>query len=140
MPQKVLVFGDIGIDDIIAIIYGSLNDEVEIVGIVADYGNVIRENALRSIYYLRSIFKNKLNVPIIAGAELPMTGEIPEPVSEIHGEYGLGPIIPPENGTDGVSENFFDIVDIIEEYSNELIIVNIGRLTSLATMFLILVK
>ncbi|WP_337017920.1 nucleoside hydrolase [Oceanobacillus massiliensis] len=138
MAQKVLLFGDIGIDDIIALIYASLSEEVEIIGIVADYGNLLRENALRAIYYLADILNyDELSVPIIAGAEIPMTSEFPETVPEIHGEYGLGPIIPPEDGGNGVSENFFDIVNIIRENEEELIIVNVGRLTSLATMFLL---
>ncbi|MFC4023795.1 nucleoside hydrolase [Oceanobacillus longus] len=138
MAQKVLLFGDIGIDDIIALIYASLNDEIEIVGVVTGYGNVTRENALQAIYYLRDeLDYNEFNVPIIAGAELPMTGEIPSPVPEIHGEYGMGPIMPHETEPNGISENFFDIVDIIEEHQNDLVIVNIGRLTSLATMYLL---
>lgn len=138
MAQKVLLFGDIGIDDIIALIYGALNEEIEIVGIVADYGNVTRDNALKAIHYITNILGfDELEVPIIVGAEIPMTGETPDPVPEIHGEYGMGPIIPPEDGAVEVSENFFDIVPIIEEHQNDLMIVNIGRLTSLATMFLL---
>lgn len=132
------MFGDIGIDDILALIYGQLEEEVEIVGIVADYGNVSRENALTAIYYLQDILDyEELQVPIIAGSENPMTAEVPEFVPEIHGEFGLGPIIPPENGTEVGVENFFEIIPIIEKYQDELVIVNIGRLTSLATLFLL---
>lgn len=54
MGQKVLVFGDIGIDDTVALLYGYLNDEIEIVGIVADYGNISRERALANILYVKS--------------------------------------------------------------------------------------
>ncbi|MBR3118585.1 MULTISPECIES: nucleoside hydrolase [Oceanobacillus] len=139
MAKKVLLFGDIGIDDTIAILYAYMNDEIDIVGMVADYGNISRENALANIQYVRSLFDSEEieNVKIIVGAEIPMTGELPEYVPEIHGEYGLGPIIPETDGQDGVSENFHDIVEIIEQYQDELVIVNIGRLTSLATMFLL---
>ena len=66
-----------------------------------------------------------------------MTGEVPNYYPEIHGEYGLGPITPPTDHFDSDLENFLDIVDIIEAYENEIIIVNIGRLTSLATMFIL---
>ncbi|WP_340002059.1 nucleoside hydrolase [Oceanobacillus sp. FSL K6-0127] len=139
MAKKVLLFGDIGIDDTIAILYAYMNDEIDIIGMVADYGNISRENALANIQYVRSLFDSEEieNVKIIVGAEIPMTGELPEYVPEIHGEYGLGPIIPETDGQDGVSENFHDIVEIIEQYQDELVIVNIGRLTSLATMFLL---
>ena len=38
--EKVLFFGDPGIDDSFAIMYGLLHPEIEIVGIVTGYGNV----------------------------------------------------------------------------------------------------
>ncbi|GAB3051989.1 nucleoside hydrolase [Virgibacillus ainsalahensis] len=144
MPQKVLLFADVGIDDTIAIIYALLTNEIDIAGVVADYGNITRENAIDSLEYLRSLFESEDGEPIkvFAGAEIPMTGEVPEIVPEIHGEYGLGPITPPtadekQAGEEDVFENFFGVLDIIEENPEDLIIVNIGRLTSLATLFLL---
>jgi purine nucleosidase len=85
---KVLLFGDIGIDDIVALIYGVLHDEIEIVGVVADYGNIPRKNAMASLQYLHDLFKQSDLIPIFEGAELPMTGENPTYYPEIHGEYG----------------------------------------------------
>ncbi|MUK89192.1 nucleoside hydrolase [Ornithinibacillus sp. L9] len=139
MAQKVLIFADVGIDDTIALIYGYMSEAIEIVGIVADYGNIPRDNAIANIEYVRSLFDTEevANLTVISGAEIPMTSELPEFVTEIHGEYGLGPITPPTAGEDVTFENFYEIIDVIEEYKNELIIVNIGRLTSLATMFLL---
>ncbi|CDO03197.1 Pyrimidine-specific ribonucleoside hydrolase RihA [Oceanobacillus picturae] len=138
MAQKVLLFGDIGIDDTVALIYAYLNDEIDVVGVVADYGNISRENALANIQYVRTLLSSEMTeqVTIIVGAEAPMTGELPVYVPEIHGEFGLGPIIPPLNFMNGITENFHEIVDIIKE-NEDLLIVNIGRLTSLATMFLL---
>lgn len=139
MGKKVLLFGDIGIDDTIALMYAYCDDIIEIVGVVADYGNVSRENALSSTEYVKSLFPRKKveKVKLIAGAHIPMTGEVPTYVPEIHGEYGLGPIIPPKSTHKGSSDNFFEVVDLIKAYKDELIIVNIGRLTSLATLFLL---
>ncbi|MFD1848974.1 nucleoside hydrolase [Oceanobacillus bengalensis] len=139
MAQKVLLFADVGIDDVIAIIYSYLNNDIDLVGIVADYGNIPRENAIDNILYLRSLFQSEEaeTTRIYAGAEIPMTAELPEFVPEIHGEFGLGPITPPTAGENGTFENFFEIIDVIEEYQDELVIVNIGRLTSLATMFIL---
>ena len=132
-----LIFGDIGIDDIMALLYGALNQDIDIIGVVADYGNISRKNALASVNYIRQLLNITTEFPIIVGAETPMTGEEPTYFPEIHGEFGLGPITPPQINGEGVSENFFDIVSIINKYENELIIVNIGRLTSLATMFIL---
>ncbi|MEK5207066.1 nucleoside hydrolase [Psychrobacillus sp. FSL H8-0510] len=136
MSKKVLLFGDIGIDDTVALIYASLNKDIEIVGIVADYGNVSREDAVSNIYYLMKLFDFPGGIPVIRGAEVPLTGEEPTFYPEIHGEHGLGPIIPDDKQT-VIIENFLEIVQIIENYKDELIIVNIGRLTSLATMFIL---
>jgi len=106
------------------------------VGIVADYGNVSREDAVSNIYYLMEVFDFPQRIPVIRGAEVPLTGEEPTFYPEIHGEHGLGPIIPDDDQTVTI-ENFLEIVNIIENYKDELIIVNIGRLTSLATMFIL---
>ncbi|KZE64013.1 nucleoside hydrolase [Fictibacillus phosphorivorans] len=135
MGQKVLFFGDAGIDDAVALTYAYLSDDIDIVGVVADYGNVSRVQTIANVQYLAKVFKFPSGVRIIGGAENPMTGEQPIFYPEVHGVYGLGPIEPGTNA--GVIENFFEIVKIIEEYQNELIIVNAGRLTSLATLFLL---
>ncbi len=132
-----LVFGDIGIDDTAALIYGHFDDAIDIVGIVANYGNIPREKALANIHYIRDLFDISPSVKVIAGAEIPMTGENPQFFPEIHGEYGLGPIIPPHAEDGSVKENFLEVAEIIKQYGDELIIVNIGRLTSLATMFIL---
>ncbi|MGG2073809.1 nucleoside hydrolase [Lysinibacillus irui] len=137
MVKKVLLFGDIGIDDTVALIYARLNKEIEIVGLVADYGNVSREDAVSNIYYVMKLFDFPQGIPVILGAEVPLTGEQPTYYPEIHGQRGLGPIVPNDDHELKI-ENFFEIVNIIERYKDEeLIIVNIGRLTSLATMFIL---
>lgn len=137
MTQKVLVFGDIGIDDTVALIYAHFNDEIEIVGVVADYGNVSRKKALANVHYIRRTFNISEEIKVIGGAEMPMTGEAPEYFPEIHGEYGLGPITPPQVENNEIIENLFDTIDIIDQYQEDLIIVNTGRLTSLASMFIL---
>ncbi|ASK62761.1 nucleoside hydrolase [Virgibacillus phasianinus] len=137
MAQKVLLFGDIGIDDTVSLIYAYLNDQIEIVGVVADYGNVPREKALANVRYIKELFDIPDKPAVISGAEMPMTGEVPTFFPEIHGEYGLGPIVPP-TVSDYQTENFFEIVNIIEKYQDDdLLIVNIGRLTSLASLFIL---
>jgi purine nucleosidase len=130
-----LFFGDVGIDDTIALTYAYLTDKIDIVGVVADYGNVSREKTVTNVHYLAKLFHFPGVVKIIGGAEVPMTGEEPVFYPEVHGEYGLGPIEP--GVYEGVIENFFEIVNLINKYENELIIVNAGRLTSLATMFIL---
>ena len=131
MGQKVLVFGDIGIDDTLAIIYSYLSDEIDLAGVVADYGNIPRKNAVRTIQYITDLFptSESQSLQIFAGAEIPMTAEIPTYVTEIHGPFGLGPIIPPLETEEVFNENFYDVVSLIRENLDNLVIVNIGRLT-----------
>jgi purine nucleosidase len=135
MGQKVLFFGDVGIDDTIALVYAALNEDVEVVGVVADYGNAPRAQTISNVHYLVNLIKFQGEVKIIGGAEVPMTGELPTFYPEVHGEYGLGPIVP--GIYEGVIENFFETARLIEKYQDELIIVNVGRLTSLATLFIL---
>jgi purine nucleosidase len=138
MGKKVLLFGDVGVDDTVALLYGYFNEQIDIVGVVADYGNISREMTLQNIIYLIRLF-NMPDVKVILGAEKPMTGEEPTFYPEVHGVHGLGPIIPSSmqdlEGT--LTENFYEIVNLINQYKGELTIVNTGRLTSLATMFIL---
>lgn len=134
MGKKVLFFGDVGIDDTIALIYAHLTEEIDVVGIVADYGNVPKLETIRNVRYLLKRVGRE-DIKVFGGAEHPMTGEIPTFYPEVHGPFGLGPIEP------GLElkglENFFEVIPLIEKYKNELIIVNTGRLTSLATLFIL---
>ncbi|MDN4526024.1 nucleoside hydrolase [Fictibacillus fluitans] len=137
MAKKVLLFADVGIDDTIALIYGYLSRKVDLVGVVADYGNVPRQMGLRNITYLINLFNISNQTKVILGAEKPMTGEDPIFYPEIHGKYGLGYIKPPDLPEGGFTENFYEVVNLINQYAGEIIIVNTGRLTSLANMYIL---
>ena len=95
MPKKVLLFTDLGIDDAFAVLYTFFRKDIQLVGIVADYGNVSRENAIRNINYLKYI-GGKEEIPVFLGASVPLTGILVQYFPEVHGKVGLGPIIPPE--------------------------------------------
>ncbi|WLR57642.1 nucleoside hydrolase [Mesobacillus subterraneus] len=130
-----LFFSDFGIDDNIAVIYAFFSKEIELVGVVADYGNVSKQDALRNAAYLQKL-TGRPDVPAFAGAEMPLTGDRPEFVPEVHGTEGFGPIIPDIDG-DYTLENFHGIQGIIEKNPDEIIIVNVGRLSSLAAAFIL---
>ncbi|WP_077617414.1 nucleoside hydrolase [Bacillus sinesaloumensis] len=136
MAVKVLFFGDPGIDDSLAIMYGLLNPNIDLVGIVPSYGNVEQEQAIQNVAYLLSL-AGRTDIPIIAGAKGPLSGEIIPFYPEIHGEEGLGPIQPPDTLPVAELLNFDEIFKIIERYENELYIVDVGRSTSLAISFIL---
>ncbi|MEH7226286.1 nucleoside hydrolase [Bacillus sp. JJ1566] len=136
MAAKVLFFGDPGIDDSIAIMYGLLHPNIEFVGIVPGYGNVEQEQATQNVAYILSL-AGKRDIPIIAGAKGPFTGEFTPFYPEIHGEEGLGPIRPPDTLATADLLNFDEIFNIIKKYENDLYIVDVGRSTSLGIAFLL---
>ncbi|WP_212936557.1 nucleoside hydrolase [Bacillus hominis] len=136
MSKKVLFFTDAGIDDAIALIMALFSEKIEVVGIVADYGNISKDVATKNIEYLTEIAKKK-PIPIFHGADYPLTSNTPHFYPDVHGIHGLGPIIPEGNFHTGQLKSFFAIINMIEKYKDELIIVNVGRLTSLSILFIL---
>ncbi|MDM5196096.1 nucleoside hydrolase [Bacillus hominis] len=136
MSKKVLIFCDPGIDDTIALLLAFCIDEIEVVGIVADYGNVPKEMAVQNAHFLKQKSRNR-DIKIFGGSERPLNGGPPAFFTNIHGKEGLGPIIPNEKLQNGEMENFFEVIPLIEQYKDELIIVSLGRLTSLAILFIL---
>ncbi|KEK18802.1 nucleoside hydrolase [Bacillus manliponensis] len=133
--KKVLFLGDPGIDDSLAIMYGLLHPNIDIVGIVTGYGNVTQEQATSNAAYLMHL-AGREDIPIINGAKIPLSGEFVTYYPEIHGKDGLGPIRPPKTVQPNI-QPFCEIFEIIKRYKNELIIVDAGRPTSLATAFIL---
>jgi purine nucleosidase len=132
--KNIILFADPGIDDSIAIMYALLNPDIEVLAIVSSYGNVDKEQATDNIAYLLEL-AGRTDIPIIGGTNAPLSGEIPTFYPEIHGQEGLGPIRPPEDLTFELT-NFSQIYDIIEK-NKDVTLVDVGRNTSLATLFLL---
>lgn len=133
--KKVLLFGDPGIDDAIAIMYALLNPKIDLVGVVTGYGNVDEKQATDNAAFILHL-GGRPDIPIIRGATGPFSGELVTYYPEIHGAEGLGPIRPPENFVANVYE-FSKIHEIINQYRGELTIVDTGRTTSLAVSFIL---
>jgi purine nucleosidase len=133
--KKILLFGDPGIDDAVAIIYALLNPEIELMGLVTGYGNVDETQAAENASYLLQL-GGRPDIPVIRGAKGPFSGELVQYYPEIHGPEGLGPIRPPDYFTTNVQE-FSTVFEIIDRYKSELTIVDVGRSTSLATAFIL---
>ncbi|UOR11355.1 nucleoside hydrolase [Halobacillus amylolyticus] len=133
IKKKILLFCDPGIDDSLAIMYTMLDPEIELVGIVTSYGNVTKDQATANAAYLVQL-AGRNDIPIIPGASQPIQREGVTFYPEIHGEEGIGPIQPPSNMQYQIYP--FDTIRlIIERYRNEIIIVDTGRSTTLATAF-----
>nr|WP_263326107.1 nucleoside hydrolase [Neobacillus sp. Marseille-Q6967] len=136
MAYNVLLFADPGIDDSFAIMYALLNPKINVVGIVSGYGNTPKDQSMRNTAYLLNL-AGREDIPIIAGAAGPLSGEPVQFYPEIHGPEGLGPIRPPDTLQNVKVFDFNKILEIIDEYKGNLIIVNVGRLTELALMYIV---
>lgn len=114
--------------------YMMMDPEIELVGIVTSYGNVTKEQATANAAYLMQL-AGRMDIPIIPGVSQPVGDEDVALYPEIHGE-GIGPIQPPS--TLRYQTYPFDTIRvIIEKYRNELIVVDTGRSTALATIFIL---
>jgi purine nucleosidase len=133
MKKNVLLFADFGVDDIFAYMYAALHQKINIIGVVASYGNVSREYSVRNLALLKQITKTE-TVPVIRGASRPLTGNELSVYPEIHGQEGLGPFSFPLS----VSEHQYNLDKVYELVRNnkDVTIVNVGRLTSLATGYI----
>lgn len=135
MKKKILFFCDPGIDDSLAIIYTLLHPDLELVGIVTSYGNVTKEQATANAYYLLKL-ANQQHVPIIPGAANPVQQDPVTYYPEIHGGEGIGPIQPPSD-MDYQIYPFDTIRYLFNKYGKDLVVVDTGRSTSLATAFIL---
>lgn len=131
--KNVLIFTDIGVDDTFALLYAFNHPEIRVVGVVAGFGNVSKEKVTRNAYYVLKQL-NKVSVPLISGASRAFAGDEPTYYEEIHGISGLGNI---ETEIEEFTfYNFDKVFEIIDE-TEDLVIVNMGRLTSLAMAYII---
>ena len=62
---KSIIFGDPGIDDSFAIMYGLLHPEIEIVGIVTGYGNVEHIHAAHNAAYILQLAIDKTFLSLV---------------------------------------------------------------------------
>ena len=133
---NVLMFVDSGVDDSFALMYALMNPQINVVGVVSGYGNITKEQSVRNTAYLLKL-AGREDIPIIAGAAGPLSGEQTSYYPEIHGKEGLGPIRPPVNLTNLKLYDINKIIEIVNQYKNNLYIVGVGRLTELALPFIL---
>ncbi|CAM3790173.1 nucleoside hydrolase [Mesobacillus thioparans] len=133
---NILLFTDSGVDDSLALMYALLHPQLNVVGVVTGYGNITKKQAINNTAYLLQL-GGREEIPIIAGASGPLSGELATFYPEIHGPEGLGPIRPPEDMGEVKVFDIDKILDIVNEYPDNLVIVGVGRQTELAIPFIL---
>ncbi len=133
--MKLLIFCDPGIDDALALIYALLHPEIEVLGLVCSYGNVDKKTAANNASHILSL-AGRLEIPLFNGAEMPVSGEVATYYPEIHGEDGIGPIKIPDGSYNFRLRNLGEVFQLINK-NKDLVIVDLGRSTTLAACFLL---
>lgn len=131
----VLLDGDPGHDDVMAMVLALGNDNIDVKGMTVVAGNSTLSNtstnALRTLEWLK-----KEHIPVVKGADHPIMRPLLI-ADSVHGESGLdGPEFPPLHTTtkDG---NFVDFMaDIVRESEEKVTIVVMGPQTNVAIFLL----
>ncbi|GDZ84633.1 purine nucleosidase [Leuconostoc citreum] len=137
MAQKKMILDlDTGIDDALALAYAVGNPNVDLIGVIASYGNT----------YVETAAQNSLNLLHLLGAD-----EVPVFLGESHAStadhFDVMPISQLIHGKNGVGEVTLDVaprgvekqsgVDFLiasaHQYAEDLIFIPTGPLTNLAT-------
>ena len=142
MTKKLILDLDMGIDDAMALTYAMGSPEVELIGVLASFGNVRVETSARNCLAMLDLLGHP-DIPVYMGAAHPSaTFETftPDPNSElIHGHNGIGEANVPDSpyqaiGGSAAGENAAAafLVDAARTYGTDLIYVPTGPLTNLA--------
>ncbi|MCI1974344.1 MAG: nucleoside hydrolase [Limosilactobacillus sp.] len=132
--KKMILDLDTGVDDALALAYAIAAPNVDLIGVVASYGNnLLNKTAKNSLQLLELLGQE---VPVFKGMEHSSTTNhftVMQVSKEIHGNNGIGDISLPEptqkvQTTDGIDF----IIEAAHQYNKDLIIVPTGPLTNLA--------
>lgn len=122
---------DTGVDDSMAIFYGLLAPEIDVVAIGTVWGNVEVEKTTANTLRLLELVGTP-DVPVARGASRPLLGPLP-PVGQIHGGDGQGNTNLPPPALQATGETASaQIVRLAHERPGELTLVPVGPFTNVA--------
>ena len=133
--KKIILDLDTGVDDALAIAYATAAPDVDLIGIVASYGNnlldVCAENSLKLLELL-----GQTQVPVYKGLPHSSTSDhfdVMQVSKDIHGNNGIGEVQLPTPKRQVEAESGVDFfIEAAHKYGKDLIIVPTGPMTNLA--------
>ncbi|CAB0803152.1 nucleoside hydrolase [Corynebacterium diphtheriae] len=133
--KKIILDLDTGIDDALALAYTLGSPELDLIGVTATYGNVLVETGVRNDLALLELF-GRSDVPVFSGEPHALTKdgfEVLEISAFIHGKNGIGEaeVAEPVGVVQELSAVDF-LIESVERYEDELIIVPTGAMTNIA--------
>lgn len=133
--QKMILDLDTGVDDALALAYALADPNVELIGVVASYGNNTLQQTAQNSQQLLALLGHP-EIPVYLGAAHSMTSThfTVMPVSkDIHGVNGLGNLQLPDPQAPLASKPGSQfIIEAAHQYQQQLTIVPTGPLTNLA--------
>jgi len=135
VARKIILDVDTGIDDALAIAYALGSEELELIGVTGTYGNVLVPTGTRNALAILELFGRE-DVPVYAGpghARAKDSFEVLEISEFIHGKNGIGEAQIPDAKREVEAKSAVDfMVESVREYGDELVIVPVGPLTTVA--------
>lgn len=133
--RKMILDLDTGIDDSLAIAYAVGAPDVDLIGIMSSYGNVLvdqaADNSLRILELLGAT-----DVPVFVGEPHSSTTEHFDVMAisqQIHGKNGIGEVALPKPKRAVETQSAVDfLIDAAHKYGSDLTLVPTGPLTNLA--------
>ncbi|KAF0395096.1 nucleoside hydrolase [Pediococcus pentosaceus] len=136
--KKMILDLDTGIDDAMAIAYALAAPDVDLIGIVSTYGNVLTPDAGTNSLKILELL-GRTDIPVFLGEEHSQTTESFEvmPISaQIHGKNGIGEVeLPAPSRAIETQPGVDFIIEAAHKYNSDLILVPTGPLTNLALAF-----
>jgi len=132
---KMILDLDTGIDDAMALAYALADPQIELIGVVASYGNVTVDESIRNTLSILDMLNHK-EVPVFRGADRALgekeTYSVSPIIRMIHGENGIGNTTVATSSRkmeeqDGVSF----MIESAKKYGKGLYIVAVGPVTNL---------
>src|SRR5699024_4356602 len=131
MMKNVILDVDTGIDDALAIAYGILSNDLNILGITTSFGNVSVEDATRNTLNVLEFLDAEL--PVSAGAKQPIFRKHLKPKSDVHGKVGLGNLTLPDPKGKATSKTASEfVIEQVKKDPNNVTLICVGPLTNLA--------
>jgi purine nucleosidase len=135
-PLRVVIDCDTGVDDTMAIFYGLLSPDIDVVGISCVWGNIGVDLTTTNTLRLLEMMGHP-EIPVAKGAHKPLIGPEWPHGKGVHGEDGQGNLNLPPPTIKPVGETAAElIIKLAHEYPGELTLVPTGPLTNVATALL----
>lgn len=135
--RKMVIDTDAGGDDalavMLALMYETKTHDIEILAIIATYGNTKLENVEQNVLKILTI-ANRSDIPVYSGAQKPLINIYES--SDYFGKDGFGDFNFTETITAKVDKSKHGsvlLVELVKQYPGEITIVTIGPLTTIAT-------